>query len=97
MPGTSPGTRCPATARAELAGSGGLSFPEVDLEVGENRITGAIERTAAGLLSGSLDVVAPNLKSLAAIMLVEATGTAEGRVVFTPEGDRQSVSVVVQR
>ena len=26
-------------------------------------------------------------------MLVEATGTAQGRIVFTPEGDRQSVSV----
>ncbi len=26
-------------------------------------------------------------------MLIEATGAAQGRVVFTPEGDRQSVSV----
>lgn len=80
------------TARAELADTGGLSFPEVNLEVGENRITGAIERTPAGLLSGSLDVAAPNLRSLAAVMLVEATGAADGRIVFTPDGDRQSIS-----
>src|SRR5690606_7033421 len=60
-----------------------------------NRITGAIERTAAGLLSGSLDLAAPNIRSLAAIMLVEATGSAAGRVVFTPDGDRQSISVSV--
>ncbi len=81
------------TARAELADTGGLSFPEVNLEVGENRITGAIERTPAGLLSGSLDVAAPNIRSLAALMLVDATGVAEGRVVFTPDGDRQSISL----
>ncbi|HET7716731.1 MAG TPA: translocation/assembly module TamB domain-containing protein [Bauldia sp.] len=81
------------TARAEVAGSGGLSFPEVNLAVGENRIAGAIERTPAGLLAGSLDVVAPNLTSLGAILLTEATGAAQGRIVFTPDGERQSVSV----
>lgn len=81
------------TARAVLAESGGLSFPEVDLEVGENRITGAIARTPAGLLSGSLDIAAPNIRSLAAIMLVEATGAADGRILFTPDGDRQSISL----
>jgi len=83
------------TARAELADTGGLSFPEVNLEVGENRITGAIERTPTGLLAGSLDVAAPNIQSLAALMLVEATGAAEGRVVFTPDGDRQSIALVL--
>mgnify|MGYP000665994065 CR=1 FL=1 len=83
------------TAQAELAASGGLSLPEVDLRVGENRISGAITRTAAGLLNGSLDISAPNLASLAALALVEATGTAEARVVFTPDGDRQSVSASI--
>ncbi len=83
------------TAQATLADTGGLSLPDVDLRVGENRITGAIGRTPAGLLEGSLDVSAPNLTSLAALALVEATGTAQGRVVFTPDGGRQSVSLSV--
>ncbi len=81
------------TAKAELAASGGLSFPEVDLTVAENHITGAIERTAAGLLSGSLDVDAPDIRSVAALLLVEANGSAQGRVSFTPDGDQQSVTV----
>ncbi|MBN9020742.1 MAG: hypothetical protein J0H08_01310, partial [Rhizobiales bacterium] len=83
------------TAEASLAENGGLTFPDVDLRVGENRISGAVERTAAGLLEGSLDVSAPNLASLAALALVEATGSAEGRVVFTPDGDRQGLSLSV--
>jgi translocation and assembly module TamB len=79
------------------AASGQVAFPDVDLAVGDNRIAGAIERTAAGPLAGALTVDAPRLETLAALALVDATGNGRADVRFAPDGDRQSVSDLVRR
>jgi translocation and assembly module TamB len=81
-----------ATARFATA-SGLLELPSVDLLVGDNRITGAVARTAQGPLSGRLNVDAPNLATLAAFALVEATGAGDADIQFAPDGARQSVAV----
>ncbi len=90
--GTLAGQPLAGTARAEVA-DGGLSFPDINLTIAENRITGALAQTGEGLLSGSLDVEASNLKTLAAMALVEATGSASARATFTPENGRQGLAV----
>lgn len=74
--------------------AGRFAFPAVDLAIAENRITGAIEQAEGGLLSGSLSVEAPNLATLAALALVEATGSAEASIRFQPDDGRQAVDVV---
>ncbi|HVY21397.1 MAG TPA: translocation/assembly module TamB domain-containing protein [Bauldia sp.] len=81
------------TADAALDAAGALAFPNVDLAIGDNRITGAITRTAAGPLSGTLAVNAPNVATLAALGLVTASGSGEARVTFAPDGARQSLAV----
>ena len=88
------GGRLAGTAIATVGRSdGAVAFPKVDLSVGKNRITGAIESTTAGLLSGTLTLDAPDLRSLAALALVPASGRAQASVQLQPDGDRQSVSV----
>lgn len=75
------------------AADGSYSFPDIDVEIDENRITGALERTGDGLLSGTLDVDAPNLATLAALALTEVGGSAEARLTFMPDEQRQAVTV----
>jgi translocation and assembly module TamB len=81
------------TANAALDAAGSLAFPDVDLAIGDNRITGAVTRTPAGPLSGTLAVNAPNVATLAALGLVTASGSGEARVTFAPDGPRQSLAV----
>ncbi len=73
--------------------SGLIAFPDVNLSVGRNHIEGAVQRTPDGLLSGTLSVDAPEVQSLAALALVNATGAARAEVRFTPQDGRQSVGV----
>ena len=88
------GGRLAGTAIATVGRSdGAVAFPKVDLSVGKNRITGVIESTTAGLLSGTLTLDAPDLRSLAALALVPATGRAQASVQLRPDGARQSVAV----
>lgn len=80
-------------AGASLDAAGQFAFPGIDLTIGDNRITGAIERSAAGPLSGTLTVDAPNVQTLAAFALVNATGSGEAKLQFAPDNGRQSVAV----
>ncbi len=94
LDGSLAGGRLAGTAIATVDRSGGhLAFPIVDLAIGGNRITGAVESTAAGLFSGSLTLDAPDLRSLAALALVPAAGRAQASVQLQPDGGRQSVAV----
>jgi len=70
-----------------------MSFPAIDLTIDDNRVHGSLERTGDGLFSGTLDVEAPNLSTLAALALIEASGSAEARVSLTPTNDRQTVAI----
>lgn len=94
LEGSFAGRPLAGTAEAALdTATGRLAFPAVDLSIAENRITGAIEQSSGGLLAGTLTVDAPNLATLAALALVEATGAAEARVQFQPDNDRQAIAV----
>ncbi len=73
--------------------SGRYAFPEVNLSIGNNRITGAIESTTAGPLSGTLTVDAPDVQTLAALALVPASGSGHASVELTPNGASQSLAV----
>ncbi len=88
-----PASRCRARRTRRSTRPGALAFPSVDLVIGDNRITGAIARTATGPLSGTLAVSAPNLATLAALALVPASGSGEARIAFAPDGTRQSLAV----
>ncbi len=85
----------PLTGTADFVLSGdnaGIAFPAVDLTIADNRITGALQRAGEGTLSGELAVAAPNLQALAALALSQASGTANARIRFTPDGDRQAIA-----
>lgn len=86
----------PLTGTADVTldqANGLLAFPRVDLQIGSNRIAGAIERTGEGPLSGTLTVDAPDLGSLSALALTSASGSGRADVRFAPDGQRQSVAV----
>ena len=94
LAGSFAGRPLDGTAQATLdTASGQLAFPAVDLTMAQNRIKGAIEQAGSGLLSGSLTVDAPNVATLAALALVEATGTAQANVRFQPNGGKQGIAV----
>jgi translocation and assembly module TamB len=69
-----------------------VTLPNVDLTIADNRITGALERAGETGLSGELDVDAPNLEALAALMLSDIGGSAKATVRFAPEGGRQTIT-----
>ena len=93
LDGSLAGGRLGGTAIATVdRGSGRLAFPKVDLAIGGNRITGAVESTAAGLFSGDLTLDAPDLATLAALALVPASGRGQARIRFQPDGASQSVA-----
>ena len=94
LAGSFAGRPLDGTAQATLdTASGQLAFPMVDLTIAQNRIKGSIEQAGSGLLSGSLTVDAPNVATLAALALVEATGTAQANVRFQPNGGKQAIAV----
>ena len=80
-------------AGASLDAAGLFAFPGIDLTIGDNQIAGDVQRTADGLLSGTLTVDAPNLATLGALALVNATGSGEAKLQFAPDGARQSVAI----
>ena len=73
--------------------SGRFAFPEVNLSIGRNRITGAVESTPAGLFTGTLTLDAPDLGTLAALALIQASGTGQASIRLRPDGDGQSIAV----
>ncbi len=94
LDGSLAGGRLAGTAVATVERSdGALAFPKVDLAIGKNRITGAIAGTTAGLLDGSLTLAVPDLRTLAALALVPASGTGEASIRLQPENGSQSIAV----
>ena len=94
LDGNYSGQRMAGNAVAVFDRATGLpGLSRIDLAIGPNRITGALQRTAQGPLSGMLDVAAPELATLAALALVEATGAVNAKVAFAANGARQSLTV----
>ena len=86
------------SGRADLAmaaGSNALSAPSIDFTVGDNRISGALERDAAGILTGAIDLAAPELNALAALALLDLNGAAQGQARFSSEAGRQRIDVSI--
>jgi translocation and assembly module TamB len=80
------------TANAMLDSSGALSIPDINLAIGDNKITGALVRNPSGLLSGSLNIAANDVRTLAALFLIDASGTAgKVAVTLTPNSGKQSL------
>jgi translocation and assembly module TamB len=94
LSGAVAGGRLAGTALATLdRNDGALALPQVDLAAGNNRLTGSIQRTPAGLLSGALKLNAPDLRTLAALGLVTASGRGQASVELRPDGTSQSAVV----
>jgi len=70
-----------------------LALPRVEVMVGENRLSGALQRTAQGILTGTLELAAPDITTLAALALVEVDGAANARVLLSGAGKNQQVAV----
>ena len=69
----------------------GQSLNNLRLAVGENAVTGSVIRNAAGLMSGNVNVNAPDIASIAALLFLEASGGAEAEVVFQPGENGQNL------
>lgn len=86
----------PLAGTVDIVATGGgsqFAFPGIDVTIDDNRISGALDRADSGLLSGSLDIAAPNVTTLAALALIEAAGSGRARIAFSPDGGRQSIAV----
>ena len=80
------------TAQVATDAEGGVTFPDIDLAVGDNRIAGSMVRTADGLFTGTLAVDAPRIDTLAALLAIDAAGSGRADVRLQPDNGRQSVS-----
>lgn len=86
----------PLAGTVDIVATGGgsqFAFPGIDVTIDDNRISGAFDRTDGGLLSGSLDIAAPNVATLAALALIEAAGSGKARLAFTPDDGRQTIAI----
>ncbi|MDC9824884.1 translocation/assembly module TamB domain-containing protein [Devosia sp. ZB163] len=63
------------------------------LTAGPTQLTGDIVQDGAGLLTGQLILASSDISTAAALMLVDATGSANARITFTPEGGKQGVQI----
>lgn len=94
LDGSFAGQRMAGSANATLdRATGLLTLPRIDLAIGQNRITGALQRTAQGLLAGTLAVAAPDVATLAALALVQAAGAVDAKVALSAAGAQQRVAI----
>jgi translocation and assembly module TamB len=61
--------------------------------LGPNRLSGALERDADGLVRGGLDIAAPDVGALAALALTEARGSLTARAEFLQAEIGQGISL----
>lgn len=77
----------------KLAASGqSQSITDLVFRVGPSSITGSVARDADGLLSGSVGIETPDVSDLAALALVEATGTVAANLTFLPNDLGQQIT-----
>lgn len=76
-----------------LRRDGTRSFDRLLLSAPGAEITGAIAQDAKGLIDGSLDVDAPDIATLASLLLQEASGAIQAQLVLSSEDDRQDGSL----
>lgn len=59
-------------------------------EAGPTLISGDLVQDADGLLSGALKLASPNITTAAALLLLDATGSADATITLTPSGGKQN-------
>ncbi len=63
------------------------------LSAGPTTVTGELTQDRQGLLSGRLDLASSDISTAAALLLVDASGSAEGTLVLAPAGGRQGIEI----
>lgn len=63
-------------------------------EAGPTLVTGHVVQDADGLLTGALKLASPNVTTAAALLLVDATGSADASITLTPAEGKQNAEIV---
>lgn len=84
----------PLKIATNLVSSGGqTSAPEIEVEVGPNRLRGALDFSPEFLPEGSLTFDFPDVSLLAALVAQHAKGDLHGMAIFHNQGGHSSVAV----
>ncbi|HVL20598.1 MAG TPA: translocation/assembly module TamB domain-containing protein [Amaricoccus sp.] len=70
------------------------SVKGLEVVIGPNRLSGDLAKSGAAPLEGRLNLHAPDIASIAALALVEATGAVDADLTFAPATKGQGVKVV---
>lgn len=63
-------------------------------EAGPTLVTGDVVQDADGLLTGELKLASPNVTTAAALLLLDATGSADASITLTPAAGKQNAEIV---
>lgn len=72
---------------------GGQSLNGLDLTLGTARAQGAVSRAASGLMTGRLQLAAPNVADLSALALTEMGGAVNATLVLDVDAGRQRIAL----
>lgn len=72
------------------------ALDNLDFRAGGATITGSVAQDEAGLLTGEVDISAPDVATLAALALQEASGSVDANLVLSVEDGSQNVSVTAE-
>jgi translocation and assembly module TamB len=72
------------------------SLNGLEVAVGPNRLTGEIARNGTAPAVGQLSLQAPDIAPVAALALVEATGSIDADIGLAADGPRQTVTVTAR-
>lgn len=62
-------------------------------EAGPTQVTGDLVQDADGLLTGELKLASPNITTAAALLLLDATGSADAAIRLSPAGGKQHAEI----
>ncbi len=69
------------------------TLSNLDFSAGGATITGNVAQDGDGLLTGEVDLDAPDIATLAALALQQASGSAQASIVLSAEGGEQNAAV----
>lgn len=72
---------------------GAYRFETIDLDVGANKATGALDLQSGGLIQGALRIAADDLADLSALALMPMAGKLAADVTLTPQDGKQNVAL----
>lgn len=84
----------PIVIAADLESTEALkALRDLAVEIGPNRLTGGLSRTGTDPITGALALDAPDISTLAALALTEATGSAKADIRLAPAAQGQGVAI----